>query len=147
MLFASPERGHVIVLLEHFWRQKLISLIRLLQDLPNGIGTILHAVNASSQSQQNGSVEPLSFPPEPQPAGPPKGAKPMGFSSFPKEPAPTPISWAKGQAEGNLDLLWWRVHETGGHFPALEQPEVLWEDVEEFVAQVWKGGCLGNGHA
>ena len=29
--------------------------------------------------------------------------------------------------------------EKGGHFAALEQPEVLWQDIEDFVAEFWPG--------
>jgi microsomal epoxide hydrolase len=61
--------------------------------------------------------------------------KPLGFSWFPKEIAPVPKAWV--EATGNL--VWFRQHDRGGHFAALERPEVLWGDFEEFVEQVWPG--------
>ncbi|KAI9053690.1 hypothetical protein LZ554_002643 [Drepanopeziza brunnea f. sp. 'monogermtubi'] len=59
---------------------------------------------------------------------------PFGFSNFPKEILPVPKSWAA--AAGNL--VFYREHDTGGHFAALEKPEVLLGDIEDFIAQVWK---------
>ncbi|KAK8843497.1 hypothetical protein IAR55_007157 [Kwoniella newhampshirensis] len=60
--------------------------------------------------------------------------KPVGFSFFPKELAPTPVKWVEFVA----NVVWSREHKSGGHFAALEKPEELWQDVEEFVAVVWK---------
>ncbi|KAK3071411.1 hypothetical protein LTR53_008688 [Teratosphaeriaceae sp. CCFEE 6253] len=62
--------------------------------------------------------------------------KPVGFSWFPKEIAPVPRKWV----ESTCNLVFWRQHERGGHFAALERPVVLLRDVEEFVGQVWAGG-------
>jgi microsomal epoxide hydrolase len=61
--------------------------------------------------------------------------KPLGFSWFPKEIAPVPKAWV--EATGNL--VWFRQHDRGGHFAALERPGVLLGDFEEFVEQVWPG--------
>ena len=36
------------------------------------------------------------------------------------------------------DLLYFKRHDRGGHFAAMEQPQLLADDVEEFLAQVWK---------
>ncbi|KDQ17793.1 hypothetical protein BOTBODRAFT_64194 [Botryobasidium botryosum FD-172 SS1] len=60
-------------------------------------------------------------------------SKPLGFSWFPKEVLPVPRSWVA--AAGNL--VFFRQHDKGGHFAALEVPEVLLKDVEGFVEQVW----------
>ncbi|PMD42060.1 alpha/beta-hydrolase [Hyaloscypha variabilis F] len=60
--------------------------------------------------------------------------KPLGYSYFPKEITPTPQSWVKTQA----NVVFYREHEKGGHFAALEQPELLMGDIEQFIAQVWK---------
>lgn len=79
--------------------------------------------------------------------------KPFGFSWFPYEIAPIPRSWAA--TTGNL--VFYRQHEQvspftllgcaksvvlidrqGGHFAAVEQPDVLLADVVAFVDQVWK---------
>ncbi|GAB7351144.1 hypothetical protein MBLNU459_g1599t1 [Dothideomycetes sp. NU459] len=62
------------------------------------------------------------------------GAKPMGFSWFPKELSPVPRSWI----EQGGNLVHFKQHTSGGHFAAMEKPEVLWADVEEFVGVAWK---------
>ncbi|CAJ2510783.1 Uu.00g064080.m01.CDS01 [Anthostomella pinea] len=59
--------------------------------------------------------------------------RPFGYSWFPREIAPVPRAWAATTG----DLVFFRRHERGGHFAALERPGVLLRDVEEFVAQVW----------
>ncbi|KAH6976248.1 Alpha/Beta hydrolase protein [Ilyonectria sp. MPI-CAGE-AT-0026] len=61
--------------------------------------------------------------------------KPLGYSYFPKELAPVPISWVA--TTGNL--CWSRVHKKGRHFAVLERPEALKEDLEGFISKVWKG--------
>ncbi|KAK6384931.1 hypothetical protein LTS17_002494 [Exophiala oligosperma] len=60
--------------------------------------------------------------------------KPMGFSWFPKEITPTPKSWVATTG----DLVWFRNHDEGGHFAAMEKPGELLQDVEDFVKQVWQ---------
>ncbi|EGP86991.1 uncharacterized protein MYCGRDRAFT_71676 [Zymoseptoria tritici IPO323] len=60
--------------------------------------------------------------------------KPMGYSWFPREIAPMPLGWVR--TTGNL--VWHKSHEKGGHFAALERPQDLLDDVEEFVKAVWK---------
>jgi microsomal epoxide hydrolase len=60
--------------------------------------------------------------------------KPLGHSWFMKEIAPAPRAWA--EKTGNL--VFYRQHEIGGHFAALEQPELMKGDIQDFVAQVWK---------
>ncbi|OBT38672.1 hypothetical protein VE00_11120 [Pseudogymnoascus sp. WSF 3629] len=60
--------------------------------------------------------------------------KPMGFSWFPKELLPTPVSWVA--TTGNL--VFHRHHTKGGHFAALECPGELLKDIEDFITQVWK---------
>ncbi|KAF2491201.1 epoxide hydrolase [Lophium mytilinum] len=59
--------------------------------------------------------------------------KPVGFSWFPKEVAPVPRGWVERTGR----VVWWREHGRGGHFAALERPEVVWVDVERFVGSVW----------
>jgi microsomal epoxide hydrolase len=59
--------------------------------------------------------------------------KPMGFSWFPKEIAPVPRAWIA--VTGNL--VFFRQHQKGGHFAALENPDVLLKDLEDFIGQVW----------
>jgi len=63
------------------------------------------------------------------------GSKPMGFSWFPCEIAQVPRSWTEQSTD---NLLFYREHERGGHFAALERPEDLWRDVEEFAGLAWK---------
>ncbi|KAK5064705.1 hypothetical protein LTR84_000539 [Exophiala bonariae] len=62
--------------------------------------------------------------------------KPFGFSWFKKEISPVPKAWV--ELTGNL--VFHRQHDKGGHFAALEHPQVLWDDVEQFLAQV-RGQC------
>ncbi|EXJ82861.1 hypothetical protein A1O3_06676 [Capronia epimyces CBS 606.96] len=59
--------------------------------------------------------------------------KPLGFSFFPYEILPAPISWVR--TTGNL--VWSRIHTEGGHFAALERPDVFLQDLEDFAGQVW----------
>ncbi|ORY25438.1 Alpha/Beta hydrolase protein [Naematelia encephala] len=61
--------------------------------------------------------------------------KPLGFSHFPKEIRPVPLAWI--EADANYDVSWFRAHEKGGHFAALEQPESFWSDVEAFIKEKW----------
>jgi microsomal epoxide hydrolase len=58
--------------------------------------------------------------------------KPTGYSFFPKELFPG----IKYIIENETNLVSFSVHEQGGHFAALERPDDLWSDVEEFVAKV-----------
>ncbi|WVW79125.1 hypothetical protein I302_101090 [Kwoniella bestiolae CBS 10118] len=58
---------------------------------------------------------------------------PTGYSYFPKEIVPTPVHFVKTAH----NLVWSREHKAGGHFAALEVPETLLDDVEDFVKQVW----------
>lgn len=60
-------------------------------------------------------------------------SKPFGYSFFPKELAPVPKSWAA--TTGNL--VSYGQHKSGGHFAAMEQPEALLGDVEEWVKVAW----------
>ncbi|KAI1860425.1 hypothetical protein JX265_009824 [Neoarthrinium moseri] len=61
-------------------------------------------------------------------------AKPCGFSHFPHEVVPVPRSWA----EKSVNLVTFSEHQLGGHFAALERPNELLADVEEYVEKVWK---------
>ena len=60
--------------------------------------------------------------------------KPVGFSFFPYELAPG----IKSIIEKEVNLVFYKQHERGGHFAALEKPKELLEDVEEFVSKAWK---------
>ncbi|PGG96655.1 microsomal epoxide hydrolase [Blastomyces parvus] len=60
--------------------------------------------------------------------------KPFGYSNFPKEICPTPVAWARTLG----DMVFYKEHDKGGHFAALEQPQLFMEDLEAFVAAAWK---------
>lgn len=60
--------------------------------------------------------------------------KPMGYSYFPIELSPTPRSWAATTG----DLVFYRQHHSGGHFAAVERPDILLKDVEDFLAAYWQ---------
>ncbi|ADB34280.1 Epoxide hydrolase domain protein [Kribbella flavida DSM 17836] len=54
---------------------------------------------------------------------------PTGVSQYPHEPARMPRSWIERRYS---DLRWWREPESGGHFPAIEQPERFVEELTAF---------------
>ncbi|KAK3943204.1 Alpha/Beta hydrolase protein [Diplogelasinospora grovesii] len=58
---------------------------------------------------------------------------PLGYSWFKKEISSPPKTWIDHTGK----VSWYRKHDKGGHFAALELPEVLWEDVEDFVKEFW----------
>ncbi|KAF6835745.1 epoxide hydrolase [Colletotrichum musicola] len=55
---------------------------------------------------------------------------PLGYSCFPAEIDLMPKAWAEKNYP-NLKL--YRAHEKGGHFAALEQPELFLQDIEDFL--------------
>jgi pimeloyl-ACP methyl ester carboxylesterase len=59
---------------------------------------------------------------------------PLGFALFPKEINVPPRAWV----ERNLGktLIHWTDMPRGGHFAALEQPQLLAEDVRAFFRKV-----------
>jgi microsomal epoxide hydrolase len=57
--------------------------------------------------------------------------KPFGFSYYPYELYSVPKPWAA--TTGNLTFF--RAHENGGHFAALEQTETFMKDLGEFVQE------------
>jgi microsomal epoxide hydrolase len=60
---------------------------------------------------------------------------PLGHSAFKKELVTAPERWIR-QTE---QVKWYRMHEKGGHFAALEEPDALWKDVQDFIGAFWKG--------
>ncbi|KAK4497881.1 hypothetical protein PRZ48_010536 [Zasmidium cellare] len=64
---------------------------------------------------------------------PPKIEKPFGYSFFPLDVLPKPGKWAAQSG----DLVHYVRHDTGGHFPALEKPVELLEDIDAFVKKAW----------
>ncbi|KAF2259527.1 epoxide hydrolase-like protein [Lojkania enalia] len=65
---------------------------------------------------------------------PPYLSKPLGFSFFPLELFPG----VRSEVEKRGNVVFYRGHERGGHFAALERPEWVLGDVEEFVAVAWE---------
>jgi len=59
--------------------------------------------------------------------------KPLGYSYFPMELAPIPRAWA--EKTGNL--VWYREHTEGGHFAAMEKPQLFAKDMEDFAKEAW----------
>jgi pimeloyl-ACP methyl ester carboxylesterase len=59
-------------------------------------------------------------------------AVPTAYASFPKEILHPPRAWA----ERVYDIRRWTSMPTGGHFAALEQPELLAEDVRAFFREL-----------
>jgi hypothetical protein len=64
----------------------------------------------------------------------PDSDKPTGVSWFPHEVFPA----IKHVIEKECDLVFYKEHDKGGHFAALECPKEFWEDVEEFATRVWR---------
>ncbi|ORX40073.1 Alpha/Beta hydrolase protein [Kockovaella imperatae] len=62
-----------------------------------------------------------------------KHEKPVGYSLFPKDHETYPESYVKKA----MNLVWFRQHDKGGHFAALECPKVLLQDLLDFVKEVW----------
>ncbi|KAK7227447.1 hypothetical protein V2G26_015450 [Clonostachys chloroleuca] len=55
----------------------------------------------------------------------------FGASIFPNDVVYIPRWWAEGSASQNI--IFWKQHEKGGHFPCFEVPEVLAEDIRAFT--------------
>jgi pimeloyl-ACP methyl ester carboxylesterase len=67
------------------------------------------------------------------PTPPPPLAAPLGVSVYPADPAPPVRSLAERVYPG---IAQWREHDTGGHFPQLEQPAAFVADLREFAETV-----------
>jgi len=59
---------------------------------------------------------------------------PMGYALFPKEINVPPRAWVERSAGGTL--LHWTEMPRGGHFAALEQPQLLVNDIRAFFQKV-----------
>ena len=59
-------------------------------------------------------------------------AVPTGYASFPKEILHPPRAWA----ERVYDIRRWTPMPAGGHFAALEQPELLAKDIRAFFREL-----------
>ncbi|GAA5987820.1 hypothetical protein JCM11641_004940 [Rhodosporidiobolus odoratus] len=60
--------------------------------------------------------------------------KPFGFSAYPKELSVMPEAWAK--ETGNM--VFYRQHEKGGHFPSVEVPGEFVQDIKDWIMVAWK---------
>jgi pimeloyl-ACP methyl ester carboxylesterase len=65
-------------------------------------------------------------------APPPYVGVPTGVARYPKEPLRWPRSWVEGQ----YNVTHWVAMPRGGHFAAMEQPELFVEDVRTFFRTV-----------
>ena len=57
---------------------------------------------------------------------------PTGAAVFPKEIYVAPRAWA----EVSHNIVHWTVMPRGGHFAALEEPDLLMEDVRTFFREL-----------
>jgi hypothetical protein len=53
---------------------------------------------------------------------------PTGVAVFPGEPVRAPRAWVEAQC----NLVHWNPMPRGGHFAAMEEPELLVEDIRTF---------------
>jgi hypothetical protein len=81
------------------------------------------------ESQHNQS-RPVSMTPFEKP----HRQAPMGYALFPKEINVPPRAWV--ERSNNSSMIHWTEMPRGGHFAALEQPELLAGDVRTFFAKV-----------
>ncbi|WP_374414988.1 epoxide hydrolase family protein [Novosphingobium colocasiae] len=58
---------------------------------------------------------------------------PCGYSVFPKEIYPAPLSWAR---QCTPRMIHWNTLDKGGHFAALEQPELFVGEVQQCFRQM-----------
>ena len=57
---------------------------------------------------------------------------PTGAAIFPKEISFTPRKWA----EARYNIVRWTVMPRGGHFAALEEPDLLLDDIRAFFREL-----------
>jgi pimeloyl-ACP methyl ester carboxylesterase len=79
-------------------------------------------INGSLRLYRENRLAPLTFSPGES------VAPPLGFALFPRELPMPPLSWVKRA----FNVQRWTVMPGGGHFAALEQPELLVEDIRAF---------------
>lgn len=63
---------------------------------------------------------------------------PAGFACFPKDLNPPPREWV----ERRVDLKQWTEMPRGGHFAAMEEPELLAEDMRTFFRGLRQSGTM-----
>ena len=79
-------------------------------------------INGSLRLYKENRLTPLTFNPSE------RVAPPLGIALFPRELPMPPRTWV----ERVFDVRRWTVMPRGGHFAALEQPELLVEDIRAF---------------
>lgn len=79
-------------------------------------------LDASFRMYKENRLQPLTFD------GPERVAVPLGVAAFPRELPTPPRTWV----ERVFDVRQWTQMPRGGHFAALEQPDLLAEDIRAF---------------
>jgi pimeloyl-ACP methyl ester carboxylesterase len=97
-----------------------ISLDRFLTNL--AVYWFSGTITSSIRLYREARAEPLSFAPGE------RIIPPLGFAAFPGEVAVPPREWV----ERVYDVRRWTAMPRGGHFAAMEQPEVLASDIQAF---------------
>ena len=85
--------------------------------LSTGLQTITSSTRIYYENSKNPVENPISYI-----------NVPTGAAIFPAEIFVTPRSWA----EAAYDLRHWTVMPRGGHFAALEEPQLYLDDLREF---------------
>ena len=62
----------------------------------------------------------------------PRLQTPVAYADFPKEVYASPLSWIKQ----TYDVVQYTKMPKGGHFAALEQPNLLLDDIRKFFIEV-----------
>jgi pimeloyl-ACP methyl ester carboxylesterase len=91
--------------------------------------TMPSSVRIYYESQHN-----LPRPPSMTPFASTGKSAPMGYALFPKEINVPPRAWVERNQGGRL--IHWTEMPRGGHFAALEQPQLLADDVRAFFRKV-----------
>jgi pimeloyl-ACP methyl ester carboxylesterase len=100
--------------------ERVFSLETLLTDI--SVYWFSDAVNASLRLYKENRASPLNF------GADERVRTPLGLAHFPHELPTPPRSWV----ERVFDVPHWTSMPRGGHFAALEQPELLAEDIRAF---------------
>ncbi|BAO94123.1 epoxide hydrolase family protein [Caballeronia insecticola] len=94
-----------------------------------------HALDASFRIYKENRLRPLVF------SLSERVATPLGVAVFPRELPMPPRSWL----ERVFEVRRWSSMPRGGHFAALEQPELLVEDIRAFFRPLRHAGGYGAG--
>ena len=100
--------------------ERVFTMDELLTDI--SIYWFGHMLDASFRIYKEGRLRPLAFETSE------RVATPLGVAVFPRELPMPPRSWV----ERAFNVQRWTLMSKGGHFAALEQPELLAEDIRAF---------------